>query len=363
MSEGLHMLNSDTLYPELYKQGKIMIIDDVRANTLLLQKLFILEGYSNISVINEPQRAVQAIEEEAPSVLLLDLNMPEVSGFDILMQLNERKSPLLSSIIIITAYQDSALRHRALRLGVSDFITKPFDPVEILLKVQHLAEANDQRRLQEEQNMRVELLLQEHIFELEELRQEYVQRMFQTMSQKDNETGKHLLRISNYVYVLAKRMGLGEETSLKLKLASALHDIGKISIPDRILHKEGKLTPEEFEIMKEHTTKGAELLSGSRNEILVIAESIALTHHEKWDGRGYPQALKGEGIPLEGRITAVCDVFDALTSKRPYKPAWTVEDSMAELQRQSGIHFDPEVVRAFVDVYDEMIWIRERWQD
>ncbi|WP_379162767.1 HD domain-containing phosphohydrolase [Paenibacillus sp. sgz5001063] len=357
------MLISDTIYPELYKQGKIMIIDDVRANTLLLQKLFILEGYSNISIIEDPQKAVQAIHDEAPAVLLLDLNMPVVSGFDILVQLNEQNSPLLSSIIIITAYQDTALLHGALRLGVSDFITKPFDPIEVLLKVQHLQEANYKRRLQEEQNVRVESLLQQHICELEELRQEYVQRMFQTMSQKDNETGRHLLRISNYVYALAKRMGLGEETSHKLKLASALHDIGKISIPDRILHKKGKLTAEEFEIMKEHTTKGAELLSGSRNEILAIAESIALTHHEKWDGTGYPRALKGEAIPLEGRITAVCDVFDALTSTRPYKSAWTVEDSMAEILRLSGIHFDPVVVQAFADIHDELMWIRETWQD
>lgn len=357
------MLITDPVYPELYKQMKIMIIDDVRANTLLLEKLFKLEGYSNISVIDDPQRALQAINEEAPEVLLLDLNMPMVSGFDILMQLNEQKSPLLSSVIVITAYQDSAFLHRALRLGVRDFLTKPFDPIEIVLKVKHLSEENHQRRLQEMQNMRVESLLQQHILQLEELQQEYVQRMLETMKQKDNETGRHLLRISNYVYALAKRMGLEERECHNLKLASALHDIGKLSIPDRILHKEGKLTDEEFEVMKEHTVKGAELLAGSRNGVLILAESIALTHHEKWDGSGYPQALKGEDIPVEGRITAVCDVFDALVSKRPYKAAWSGEEALAELQRQSGIHFDPQVVKAFSEVYDEILSIREKWLD
>lgn len=355
------MLISDPIHPELYKQNKIMIIDDVRANTLLLEKLFILEGYSNISVIEDPQKALQAIQEEAPEVLLLDLNMPMVSGFDILMQLNEQQSPLLSSVIVITAYQDSAYLHRALRLGVRDFLTKPFDPVEVVLKVQRLAEGNHQRRLQKMEIVRVESLLQQHIFELEELQQEYVQRLLQTMKHKDNETGKHLLRISNYVYILAKRMGLDENTCHKLKLASALHDIGKLSIPDRILHKEGKLTAEEFEVIKEHTTKGAALLAGSRNTVLILAESIALTHHEKWDGSGYPQALSGDKIPLEGRITAVCDVFDALISKRSYKAAWSGEEALAELQRQSGLHFDPEVVKAFSDVYAEMMNIRNRW--
>ncbi|WP_054943496.1 HD domain-containing phosphohydrolase [Paenibacillus ihuae] len=357
------MIISDPVHPELYKLTKIMIIDDVRANTLLLEKLFTLEGYSNISVIDDPERALQAIQEEAPEVLLLDLNMPTVSGFDILMRLNEQKSPLVSSVIIITAYQDSVFLHRALRLGVRDFLTKPFDPVEIVHKVKLLTEANQQRRLQEAQTRHVESLLQQHIFELEELQQEYVQRLLQTMKHKDNETGKHLLRISNYVYILAKRMGLDENACHKLKLASALHDIGKLSIPDHILHKEGKLTAEEFEVIKEHTTKGAALLAGSRNGVLILAESIALTHHEKWDGSGYPQALRGEEIPLEGRITAVCDVFDALISKRSYKAAWSGEEALAELQRQSGLHFDPEVVRAFSDVYAEILNIRDKWLD
>lgn len=357
------MLTAESLYQDIYKQGKIMIIDDIRANTLLLEKLFVIEGHRNISVIHNPEEALGAIEREEPDVLLLDLNMPLVSGFDILMHLKEQKSQLLSSVIVVTAYQDSEFLHRALRLGVRDYLTKPFDPVEVVLKVQHVMEENYRSRLQEEQNQKTELLLQEHMLQLEEIQREYVLRMTEAMKQKDNETGRHLLRISHYVYALGKRMGLSEGYCQRLKLASALHDIGKLAIPDRILHKDGRLTPEEFDIMKEHTTKGAELLSGSRNEILILAESIALTHHEKWDGSGYPRALCREEIPLEGRITAVCDVFDALLCKRPYKAAWSKEEALAEILRQSGAHFDPGVVQAFYEIYDDILAIRETWVD
>lgn len=357
------MLVADKNQREIYKHGKIMIIDDVRTNTLLLEKLFTIEGYQNIFVIHDPAQALQVIEQEDPDVLLLDLNMPVISGFDILELLEARHSPLISSVIVITAYQDSEYLHRSLRLGVRDFLTKPFDPVEVVLKVQHVLQENLQRRMQAEQTFQIEELLQQHVFQLEELQQEYVQRLLQAMKQKDNETGRHLLRISNYVFVLAKKLEYEESYCHKLKLAAALHDIGKLAIPDRILHKPGRLTPEEFEIMKEHTTKGAELLSGSRNEILLLAERIALTHHEKWDGSGYPQALLGEEIPVEGRITAVCDVFDALTSKRVYKEAWSKEEAFAEILWQSGMHFDPAVVQAFSEVYNEILEIRETWID
>ncbi|WP_379131159.1 HD domain-containing phosphohydrolase [Paenibacillus sp. sgz500958] len=342
---------------------KIMIIDDVRSNTLLLEKLFRLEGHQNILVIHDPTQALEAIEREMPDVLLLDLNMPVVSGFDIMTSLHEQNHQLLYSLLVITAYQDAESRHRALELGARDFLTKPFDPTEVTIKVRHLLEASRQRKLQELQNSQLKAMLQQRAVRIAELKEEYVLRLIDAMKQKDDETGRHLIRMSNYVFQMAKQLGLEDDYCHKLKYASAMHDIGKLAVPDSILLKKGRLTPEEFEVMKQHTTKGAELLAGSQHETLILAECIALTHHEKWDGSGYPRNLKGEEIPLEGRIVAVCDVFDALTSERPYKRAWSEEEALAEIMSQSGIHFDPVIVQAFSEIYEQIIGIRRKWMD
>lgn len=349
---GLHSIDNS---------AKIMIIDDIRANTLLLEKLFRMEGHEQISVIHDSTKAIEAIEREDPDVLLLDLSMPIVSGFDILLALKARNHPLLHSILVITAYHDAEHRHRALQLGASDFLTKPFDPQEVALKVRHLLEAIRQRKLHEKQNMRLEVMLMEHTLQISELQEEYVLRLIQTMKHRDKETGRHLIRMSHYVFEVAKQLGLDEAFCYKLKHASAMHDIGKVAIPDEILLKKERLTPEEFDIMKQHTIIGAELLSKSKHEVLILGEKIALSHHEKWDGSGYPNHLKSEEIPLEGRIVAVCDVFDALTSVRPYKPAWTVEKALAEILQLSGVHFDPTIVEAFCEVSAKIVKIRNMW--
>jgi len=342
---------------------KIMIIDDVRANTLLLEKLFILEGYRAITVIHDPTMALEAIDQEEPNVLLLDLSMPIVDGFEIMTSLKERNHPLLNSLLVITAHHDTDYRHRALELGARDFLTKPFDPTEVALKVRHLLEASHHIKLREEQNIQLEMQLIQRTIRIAELQEEYVLRLIQAMKHRDNETGRHLMRMSEYVFQIAHQLGHHEDYCNIIKYASAMHDIGKLAVPDRILLKKGRLTPEEFEIMKLHTTQGAELLSGSHHEVLIMAERIALTHHEKWDGNGYPSGLKRDEIPLEGRIVAVCDVFDALTSTRPYKSAWTEEDALAEIQKQSGVHFDPLVVQAFSDSFAEIVQIRTKWID
>lgn len=342
---------------------KILIIDDVRANTLLLEKLFIMDGYRNIAVIHDSTKALEAIERENPDVLLLDLNMPIVDGFEIMTSLNERDHPLLNSLLVVTAYHDTEYRHRALQLGARDFLTKPFDPTEVALKVRHLLERNHQFKQREERNLELQSLLMQRTLRMEELQDEYVLRLIQAMKHRDNETGRHLMRMSQYVFQLCMQLGLTEDQCHIVKDASAMHDIGKLAIPDRILLKNGPLTADEFKIMKQHTTKGAELLAGSHHEVLVVAECIALTHHEKWDGSGYPAGLKREEIPLEGRIVAICDVFDALTSTRPYKSAWTDEEALAEIQRQSGIHFDPVIVQAFSEIFEDIVTTRLKWLD
>lgn len=345
------------------QSAKIMIIDDIQANTRLLEKLFKLEGYENISVIHDPTTALDAIEREDPDVLLLDLSMPLVSGFDIMMSLNERKHHLLDSLLVITAHQDAGSRHRSLQLGARDFLTKPFDPVEVVIKVRHLLESIQLLKHKDEHNSQLQAVLDERTHLISELQNEYVLRLNQAMKHRDNETGRHIIRISQYVYQMAKQLGFDDEYCLKLRDASAMHDIGKLAIPDHILLKKGHLTSEEFEVMKLHTTKGAELLSESRHDVLILGELIALTHHEKWDGSGYPRNLKGEEIPLEGRIVAICDVFDALISTRPYKAAWTEAEALAEIHRQSGIHFDPAIVQVFNEVYAEIVNIRNKWAD
>jgi len=349
--------------PPRHELAKIMIIDDIRSNTLLLEKLFLMEGYRNITIIHDPAEAVEAINREDPDVLLLDLNMPIIDGFEIMAILKDRKHPLLDSLLVVTAYQDSVSRHRSLQLGARDFLTKPFDPTEVALKVRHILETNHKRKLREDHNMQLEAQLLTHTLHISELQEEYVLRLIQTMKHRDNDTGRHLMRMSQYVFQVAKKLGLNEEDCHSLRYASAMHDIGKLAIPDKILLKNGQLTPEEFEVMKIHTTKGAELLSGSRHEVLKLAERIALTHHERWDGSGYPHGLKRGEIPLEGRIVAVCDVFDALTSTRPYKSAWTEGEALAEIQRQSGAHFDPLIVQVFSEIFTDIQTTRMQWLD
>jgi putative two-component system response regulator len=286
--------------------------------------------------------------------------MPHLNGYQVMAQLKALQDPLLPPIIILTAEHDRGHLLKALTEGARDFVGKPFDRTELLMRVRNLLDAQLANRLLNDQKAVLEQMVHVRTEALKQTRLQVVQRLGRAAEYRDNETGLHILRMSQISALLAKSLGWNPDNCELMLHASPMHDIGKIGIRDDILLKPGKLTVEEFKIMKTHATIGADMLAGDDSELLQLAHAIALTHHEKWDGSGYPAGLAGEAIAQAGRIVAVADVFDALTSVRPYKKAWRVADAVAYLREHSGKHFDPEVVDHFMRLLPEVITIIER---
>ena len=317
---------------DLVAESKILILDDNRTNNLLLEKLLNNNGYRNVKSILDSRLAVETYQSYMPDLLLLDLRMPYYNGFEILQQLSEIKGADYLSVIVITAENDRNNLLKALELGAKDFIEKPFDQSEVLMRIRNMLEIRLLHKQGQQDNLLLERKVLERTKELDNMQTELFNRLLRAAEFRDNDTGKHISRIGHYVYRLAILSGSSEEYAMQLYYASMMHDIGKIGVPDYILLKPGKLTEPEFEKMKMHTVKGGEILSGSSLTVIKLAEQIALTHHERWDGKGYPLGLKGEGIPLAGRITAIFDVFDSLVSNRPYKFAWSEDDAVKEIK-------------------------------
>jgi len=342
----------------------ILAVDDNPANVRLLERILGSAGFVAVEGVTDPTQVLGKVAAGAVDLLLLDLMMPEMDGFAVMAALADVvPAESYLPILVLTADSSSETKRRALTAGAHDFLTKPFDPVEVELRIRNLLQT---RSLHLELVSHAEVLEQrvtERTAELERARIEVLERLALAAEFRDDETGKHTQRVGRACGALARELGLRAEQENLIRRAAPLHDIGKIGVPDAILLKPGRLTPAEFEVMKSHTTIGARILSGSTGTLLQMAEQIAVSHHEKWDGSGYPRGLGEAEIPLPGRILAVVDVFDALTSPRPYKPAWTPADALAEIKVQSGRHFDPEVVTAFVRLLDSTggsEWA-ERW--
>lgn len=289
-------------------------------------------------------------QEYRPDLILLDLKMPYLDGFEIMERLNQIKGEDILPIIAMTAYDEPEYRLRAFMLGARDFIGKPFEYAEVLIRIKNILEIRVLHNDIRENNRKLLNKVEERTKELQDLQVELINRLARAAEFRDSETGNHITRMSKYTYELGKAYGLPENDCELIYHASTLHDIGKIGIPDEILLTPAKLNPDEWEKMKTHTVKGAQILSGSTAEMLKLAEQISLYHHEKWDGSGYPFGLKGQEIPLVGRITAICDVFDALVSERPYKKAWQSVEAVAEIERGRGSHFDPYLVDHFLRI-------------
>jgi len=343
--------------------ARILIVDDEPANLKLLDKMLQTQGYTNLVLIQDPREVIARYREERTDLILLDINMPHLDGFTVLAQLKELDDPLLPPVVVLTAQHGRDYVLRSLAEGARDFVTKPFDRAELLMRVRNLLEAQMAHRMLHDQKGVLEDMVQLRTQEVNETRLQIIRRLGRAAEYRDNETGLHIIRMSKYSALLARSLGWSETKSELMLNASPMHDIGKIGIPDAILLKPGKFEPHEWEIMKTHSTIGAELLDGDDSPLLELARTIALTHHEKWDGSGYPQGLVGDSIPQSGRIVAVADVFDALTSSRPYKKAWALDDAVGYIKDNVGKHFDPEVVAHFIQNLDEVLLIRTQYAE
>jgi putative two-component system response regulator len=327
---------------------RILAVDDEEVNLLVLRRLLERAGYADVRTTTDPSRVPGLFVETQPDLVVLDLHMPGIDGFDLM----ERLAPIAGGrtgvpFLVLTADVTEEVKRRALESGARDFLTKPFSEIELLLRVRNLLEVQHLHRQLREQNASLERQVADRTRDLEQARLEVLDRLTLAAEYRDDDTQQHAWRIGRTCGLLADVVGLGDCQAELIRRAAPLHDIGKIGIPDAILLKPGKLTDHEFATIKMHTSIGAEILSGSETPLLRLAERIALSHHERWEGGGYPHGLCGEEIPLVGRVVAVADVFDALTHERPYKEAWPVEQAVAEILAQRGRQFDPGLVDAF----------------
>lgn len=352
------------------KAGHIIVVDDEPANLKLVERVLEVGGFNQVTLIEDPTTAIDTYQEKGADLFLIDLNMPVMDGFELIERLISLDDDFLPPILVLTAQQAQEYRQRGLDLGARDFITKPFVVNELLARVRNQLEMRQAQALLRNQNQHLEEMVHDRTVELQiahqqlqESRLQVVRRLGRAAEYRDNETGLHIIRMSYISVILGRAAGMSEEDLDLLLNASPMHDIGKIGVPDNILLKPGKFEPEEWEIMKTHAQIGADILSGDDSPMMTMAREIALTHHEKWDGSGYPNGLKGKDIPLVGRVSALADVFDALTSERPYKKAWSTDDAIEFIKDNSGSHFDPDLVDYFIQNLDLIADIKEKYME
>lgn len=328
--------------------ARILILDDTPRDAALLRNFLLIEGYRDVETLLDSRRALEVCAARGADLVLLDLRMPHLDGFQVMAQLGSQEATGGIPVIVVTADADRDNVVKALRQGAADYLRKPLEPAEVLIRIRNVLRTELLSRAVREQNAALERKVAERTRELEQTQEELFVRLLRATEFRDGGTGHHVRRIGRNVYRMALLAGLSDSKAKDYRYASMMHDIGKVSVPDSILLKPERLTAEEFEIMKRHTVDGAAILGGSDREVLRLAEEIALTHHERWDGTGYPLGLSGSDIPLGGRMTSIFDVYDALTSERPYKNPWTEEDALREIRRLSGRAFDPELVDLFL---------------
>jgi putative two-component system response regulator len=332
-----------------FRNARILVVDDEEGNVDILRRTLTHAGFARIESTCDSREATSLYVQHRPDLILLDLHMPHLDGLDVMDQLNEIAEASYLPILILSGDLTPEARREALSRGAKDFVGKPFQQDELLLRIRTLLETRFLYIQIQSQNQLLEAKVRERTRALEEAQIEIVERLAVAAEFRDDNTGQHTQRVGQMSALLAKQIGLPDSQVSLIRRAAALHDVGKIGVPDAILMKMGKLTPEEFEVVKSHTSIGARILSGGKFPLLRLAEEIAFTHHERWDGDGYAGIRAGD-IALAGRLVAVADVFDALTQQRPYKPAWPIAEAIAEIERQRGRQFDPDVVEAFMRV-------------
>jgi putative two-component system response regulator len=343
--------------------GRILLVDDEPANLKLFALMLKSDGYRNVVCVLDPREVVASYRSARPNLILLDINMPHMDGYAVMEALKAIADPLPAPIVVLTAQSGEDYLLRALEAGATDFLSKPVNKRELLARVKNILMAHLAMRFMHGQNSVLEMMVEQRTQDLRTSRLDLVRRLGRASEYRDNETGQHILRMSHASVLLAKTVGWPAHACELLLNAAPLHDVGKIGIPDGILLKAGPLTDDEREVMKQHARIGADILGGSNDPLLDMARDIALHHHEKWDGSGYPNGLSGFQIPEAARLVAITDVFDALTSARPYKKPWTVEEALGFMTAQAGRHFDPTFMAHFVGIVEEVVAIRGRFSE
>ena len=367
------------------RAAKIMIIDDEQLVIKVVKRYLSADGYANFVTVSDSKTAIDKIHEEQPDVILSDINMPDVTGLDILR--TRQKSPSLTSIpvLILSASSEQEVKREALELGATDFLAKPVDPSDLSLRVQNALIVKSHHDHLATYALELENQVRERTKQLEQSREQVIHCLARAAEYRDNETGEHIIRVGKYCRVIAEELGYPEAYCREIELAAQLHDVGKIGIPDSVLLNPGRLTSEEFEVMKTHCGVGLEIMeplsacdidrvrrhadSGGfimdsvDSPMLQLAASIARSHHEKWDGTGYPAKLAGESIPIEARICCVADVYDALCSERPYKPKFPLKKCLEIMLSERGTRFDPRVLDAFFNRFEQVEEIRQQYDD
>jgi putative two-component system response regulator len=343
-------------------QKTILIVDDTPENLHLLKEL--LSPYYRVQIAINGRLALKiALSPAKPDLILLDIMMPEMDGYEVCRHLKQDDRTRDIPVLFATAKSEVKDETLGLEMGAADYLVKPISPPIVLARVKtHLAISDQQKLLADQVETRTAQLNIRNL-ELEETRIEVINQLGRAAEYRDNETGLHIKRMSRFTRLLALKSGLSEPEANELMHAAPMHDVGKIGIPDNVLLKPAKLTKEEFEIIKTHPKIGYEIIGPQGSRVLRLGGEIAYTHHEKWNGSGYPRGLKGEEIPLAGRICAIGDVYDALTSIRPYKKAWSVDDALGLISKESGEHFDPKLAALFLGMKSEIIEIMEKYQD
>jgi putative two-component system response regulator len=366
--------------PHNLERARILIVDDESLNIDVLQAYLEIDGFLNVDSTTNSAHALRMVREFRPDLLLLDINMPEVSGIEILKALRADAGVAMTPVVILTASSADETKLEALECGATDLLSKPVHRGELLARIRNVLSAKAYQDALRRHSESLETAVRERTADLEASRLEVIQCLARAAEFRDDDTGAHILRVGRYARLIGEQMKLLPAMLDLLEAAAQLHDVGKIGIPDAILLKPGKLTSQEFdlmqkhcgygkrivaclrdgdsEIVRRHAELGAKIIGAGRSPILEMAKRIAMTHHEHWDGAGYPLGLSGEDIPLEGRITAVADVFDALCSKRSYKPAFPLAQCFEILEEGRATHFDPAVLDAFFARRNEIVQVQ-----
>ncbi|UCV12717.1 response regulator [Dechloromonas denitrificans] len=341
----------------------VLIIDDSDINLTLIKALVLKLGECNPILFENPLKALDWCRENIPDLVIVDYMMPDMDGLKFINAFRALHGRNEIPVLMVTANDQKDIRYEALLGGANDFLTKPIDRVEFSARARNMLSLRSGQKFLADRAEHLASLVDEQTREIRDREKELIFRMSRAAEFRDPETGAHIQRMAHYSQVIARALGLDANAQKLILEAAPMHDVGKIGIPDYILLKPGKLTPEEFEVMKGHARLGYELLKDSGSEILRAGAEVAISHHEKFDGTGYPHGLQGNKIPIFGRIVAVADVFDALTSERPYKKAWPIEDACKFLEDGRGLHFDPMCVEAFLACKDQILDIRQRFRD